>query len=162
MSLMSVVRPTLVVVALASVSLGVRFAVFPPPLGRLEPLAATPRRAAPDPVVSPVSPDSLARAVAARDIFRAGRRPAVVPFNAQTADAGAPPPPAIPLPPLRLSGILVGSDTAALVDGFPGSDASRVVHAGERIGEFTVRSIGTDNVTIAGRDTSWTLRLRTP
>jgi hypothetical protein len=162
MSVMAVVRPALVVVALASASLAVRFAVFPPPLGRLEAMSApdAPRGSAPR--VSPVSPDSLARAVAARDIFRAGRRPAAVPFNAQTDDVNAPPRQAIQLPPLRLAGLLTGSDSTALLDGIPGSDATRVVRAGDRIGEFTVRSVTADRVVIAGRDTSWTLRLRTP
>jgi hypothetical protein len=159
---MSVVRPVLIAVTLACTTVALRFAAWPMSPGRLDPVAGvTWRNTSPSPE-APVRADSLGRLVSARDMFRASRQPAPVPFNARTADANAPAPPVVALPPLRLAGVLAGADTAALVDGIPGSDVMRVVRTGDRIGDFTVRLIAADRMVMAGRDTSWTIRLRTP
>lgn len=162
MSLAPAVRPALMGVAVASATVAIRFAAFPLSLGQLDALAPPTAQTSPALVTSALRPDSLAQVVAAHDIFRTSRRPAALPFSAQTADVNAPPPPPRTIPPRRLSGILAGADTAALLDGIPGSEATRVVRAGDRIGEYTVRLIAADRVVMAGRDTSWTLRLRTP
>lgn len=104
--------------------------------------------------------DSLARAIAARDPFRASRSPATVRFNPDAAAQGAPPP-VVQRPILSLAGILMGAEPAALVDGLPGTEGTRVLRAGEHVGDFVVRQIAPDRVVIAGRDTTWTLRVRT-
>jgi len=103
--------------------------------------------------------DSLASLAAARDPFRVTRGPAPVPFDPdQSADA--PPPPRPPLPPLTLVGVALGAEPAALIDGLPGTETTRVVRLGETVAGYTVRRIEEDRVVIAGPDTTWTLRVR--
>lgn len=103
--------------------------------------------------------DSLAAAAVARHPFRAARRPGL-PFDPARLRA-APEPEELPPPvmPLRLTGILAGSEPAALIDGVTGTEGTRVVRPGERAGDYTVRTIAPDHVVLAGRDTVITLRL---
>jgi hypothetical protein len=62
---------------------------------------------------------------------------------------------------LSLAGIMMGAEPAALVDGLPGTEGTRVLRTGEHVGDFVVRQIAPDRVVIVGRDTTWTLRVRT-
>jgi hypothetical protein len=50
----------------------------------------------------------------------------------------------------------------AIVQGFPGTEGVRVVRVGEVVGGLTVRAITRNEVRIAGMDTTWILRVRTP
>jgi hypothetical protein len=134
-------------------------------------LALVPREGAPLPQVAAngsalvtdagrARPDSLTAIIAGRDVFRAARQPSAVRFDARGDQPAAPPPQAPPRPPFALVGILGGEDPAALLDGVPGTDHSRVVRTGDRLGDYTVRAIGANQVVIAGPDTTMTLRLR--
>jgi hypothetical protein len=111
---------------------------------------------------SHANPDSLARLISARNPFRASRAPALVAFDPRVSGMpGVPPtPPAPPRPQLVLAGILLGPPHAALIEGLPGIEGARVMRAGERFGEYLLRAIASDHVLVAGRDTTWTLRLR--
>jgi len=108
-----------------------------------------------------VSPDSLARAIAVHDPFRAARAPASVRFDPEAGAPGAPPPFVAPRPTFTLAGIMMGAEPTALVDGLPGTEGTRVLRVGERVGDYVMRAIERDRVVIAGRDTTWTLRVRT-
>jgi hypothetical protein len=111
----------------------------------------------------PAPPDSLARLVSGKNPFRASRSPAGVAFDPRAAAmlGSAPIPPAPARPPLSLAGLLLGDQPAALIEGLPGVEGARLMRLGERAGEYQVRSITNDRVVVAGRDTTWTLRLRT-
>lgn len=106
--------------------------------------------------------DSLARAITARNLFREGRVPATVGFNPD-APAGAPPAaaPRTPRPQLVLVGVVLGREPVALINGLPGAEGTRVLKAGERFGDYVVRTIAQGGVVVAGADTTWTLRVRT-
>ncbi len=123
-------------------------------------VADMPVPAAPDATVPPqLAADSLAAVAAARDPFRLARASAPVPFDpAVSGDIPAPPPP--PRPPLRLVGIALGGDPAALIEGLPGIEGTRVLRVGEGVAGYTVRRIEEKHVRIAGPDTTWTLTVR--
>jgi hypothetical protein len=129
--------------------------------GSGEPLAALMVADAPE-VPMPPRPavDSLATAASARDPFRASRAAAPVPFDPDRAADAPPPPPRPSLPPLTLVGVALGAEPAALVDGLPGTESTRVLRVGETVAGFTVRRIEDHRVLIAGPDTTWTLRVR--
>jgi hypothetical protein len=107
------------------------------------------------------SPDSLAAALVSGNPFRFDRRPASVAFD----PLGEPPPeagPSAPRPNLRLLGIVAGADPTAVVEGFPGSDHSRVVRAGDVVAGLRVVRITAASVIIAADDTTWTLSVPEP
>lgn len=111
--------------------------------------------------VAHAKPDSISRLIAARNPFRLARAPSAVPFDPRASLPGAPPlPPPVPRPQLSLAGLLLGPPHAALIEGLPGSEGARLLRAGERSGDYVLRSIAIDHVVVAGRDTTWTLRLR--
>lgn len=159
MRILTLARPVLIFATLAALALAARFAIATPRQSRESPPAIEP---SPDPTAPPrADPDSIARITTARDPFRATRTPATVRFESRTADQpSAPPPQGPPRPTFVLVGILTGAEPAALVDGVPGSESTRVLRAGDRFGAYLLRSIGTSVVVIAGPDTTWTLRLR--
>ncbi len=108
-------------------------------------------------------PDSLARRVAARDPFRLSRAAALVAFRfgADAAAAGPAALPTPPRPPLALAGVLLGGGTpAALIDGLPGIEGTRVMRPGERVGVYELRWVTAEAALIAAPDTAWTLRVR--
>ena len=105
--------------------------------------------------------DSLDAVATRGDPFRQSRRPAPVPFD-PVNPTDAPPPPAAPRPSLALVGILIGDEPAALIDGLPGVDGTRVLRVGETAAGYTVRRIEPDRVTVQGADTTWTLTVRSP
>jgi hypothetical protein len=126
-----------------------------PPAARAGPLSD----AAPSPNER-ARPDSLARAIAARDPFRLARAPAALPFDPEAPSTGYAPPPRPPRPALALAGIVLGLEPLALVDGLPGVEGSRVMRLGERVGGYVLRAVASDHVIIAGPDTTWMLRVR--
>ncbi len=105
--------------------------------------------------------DSLSEFVVARDLFRAGRRPAGVAYNPSVA-AAVSPLFSIPKPALALVGVVHGDDPTAIVEGFPGVEGGRVVRVGDRVGELHVVGIAPDRVRIVGMDTVWVLKVREP
>lgn len=111
--------------------------------------AATPRSFA--------SPDSLARWIAGRDPFRADRRQAATAFEPARAEGAPPPPPPRARPNIVVAGVLLGNTPAAILEGLPGVDGSRLVSVGDRVGEIVVRAITGNRVVVANADTSWTL-----
>lgn len=124
------------------------------------PLAAPPAAAA----WSRATLQDAAGIVAARDPFRLDRRPADVRFVATLPGVGpppsmAPPPPPPERPNLAFVGI-VGPPWEALVEGFPGREGAVLVQAGERVGNYRVRSIRPDLVVVQGPDTTWRLTLK--
>jgi hypothetical protein len=160
----AIARPAFVLVVVTALALALRVTVWPRSVTPQD-SAATAVGPAPDGPLAPRAvPDSLVRLVAALDVFRQARSSSTVPFDPRTTQGGGapPPPPGPPHPTLALAGIIFGRHPAALVDGIPGSEGTRVIHAGERVGELLVRSIAREQVVIAGRDTVWTLRVRTP
>jgi hypothetical protein len=154
------VNASLVLAASVGLAFGVRLAAWP--LVRVVVLA---RADAAAPAAAPSSvghPDSLAADLAAHDPFRLARRPAAVAYDpVRMAQPPTPPP---PRPALALVGIVWdgGRDPAALMEGWPGTDASRAVHRGEAIGGLRVTSITANRVIITGLDTSWALIVREP
>ncbi|HEY2805461.1 MAG TPA: hypothetical protein VGI92_06330 [Gemmatimonadales bacterium] len=105
-------------------------------------------------------PDSLAHIISNRDLFRASRTPAAVRFDPVNADRPNPSQPNPARPAFVLSGILFGEQPAALLDGVPGFESTRVLHVGEKFGAYQVRAITSDRVVISAPDTTWTLRLK--
>ena len=106
--------------------------------------------------------DSLIDAAITRTPFRAQRQPSGIAYDPEAPVGGsslAPPPP--PKPVLVVTGIVWGRKSEAVVEGLPGTTGGRLVRAGEQIGGVTVRGISRDQVTLAGFDTTWTLKLRT-
>lgn len=104
--------------------------------------------------------ESLGRVVAARDLFRATRRPALTTYDPIRAAQPLVEP--LPKPTLVLVGIVAGPDPTAVIDGFPGTEGSRVVRVGDVVAALRVRSIGPTSVRITGMDTVWTLTVREP
>lgn len=107
--------------------------------------------------IAPVAPTSAAWTE--RAPFRRDRRLSAVEYDARRALIAASAPPSAPKPQLVLRGLVGGSDPAAIVEGLPGTDGPRVVRAGERMGELTVRRIAAARVVISGMDTTWSLEL---
>lgn len=108
----------------------------------------------------PLSADSLAT-FPARDPFRLTRRPAPVAYDPLVGmPAPDQPPPA--RPPLQLTGISVGTEASAIVEGFPGTDGPQVVRPGQVVAGLRVRRITGTTVVIEGADTTWSLRIREP
>ncbi len=115
-----------------------------------------------EPVISParLNLDSLTRSAARRDPFRVARTAAAVPYGSPDVPLAAPaarPPRPVPV----LVGIVGGSEPTALLDGLPGTDGTRALRMGERMGDFMLRQVAADHVVIETPDSTWTLRLRT-
>lgn len=157
----TILRFTLGAITLTALALSAGSAgrAFSRPDGADQPVAVGP---APDGVPEARrSADSIASIIASGDPFRSTRSPATVRYDPRVADGVAAAPPAAPQrPPLVLVGILNGHHASALLDGVPGSEVTRVVRAGDRIGDFSVRHIAGDSVVVSGRDTTWTIRVR--
>ena len=93
--------------------------------------------------------------------FRLPSRQPVVRYGAPPAVVAAPVPQP-PKPVLALTGVLWGSEPAALLRGIPGTDGEIVVHRGETHGPIHVRAIHPQAIELEGMDTTWTLTVRTP
>lgn len=123
--------------------------------------AASPAGAGAAPDARGSAADSIAGLIVRRDPFRLTRAPAAVPFNPEAPAAmAAPLPPRPQRPALVLVGLVLGAERAALIDGLPGVEGTRVLRVGERVGEYVLRAIGAETAVIVGPDTVWTLRVR--
>jgi hypothetical protein len=107
--------------------------------------------------------DSIVGAAVARAAFRADRTPPVVSYTLQPA-SDALPAASKPdqRPALTLSGIVWGPRPAAVLDGLPRIEGSRVVGVGESVAGLTIRRIDRDGAVVAGYDTTWRLTIRVP
>jgi hypothetical protein len=111
--------------------------------------------------VQRLRPDSLAALIVSRDPFRISRQPATVPFDPDGAARGGAPPVQPPQrPAFVLAGVVLGEEPAALVDGLPGVEGTRVMRVGERVGDYVLRAVSAERAVLAGPDTVWTLRVR--
>ena len=93
--------------------------------------------------------------------FRLPSRQPVERYGAPPAVVAAPVPQP-PKPVLALTGVLWGSEPAALLRGIPGTDGEIVAHRGETHGAILVRAILPQAIELEGMDTTWTLTVRTP
>ncbi|HJS43586.1 MAG TPA: hypothetical protein VJ755_08950 [Gemmatimonadales bacterium] len=106
-----------------------------------------------------ISADSVA-AIAFRDPFRVGRRPALPAYDPlRLAQQLAPPP---PRPALVLVGVTDGAMASAVIEGLPGVEGARVVRVGDIIGGLAIKKMGGGRVVITGMDTTWVLEVREP
>ena len=126
------------------------------PVRRVDGIATSLHRDRPE-LVGLYRADSIVPAVVAHDLFRRGRHPAGIAYNALEL-AG----PTVARPSLTLSGIIAGIDPSAIVEGLPGTAGPRVVHRGEKIGQLKVSQITERGVVVRGLDTSWTLQVQQP
>lgn len=93
--------------------------------------------------------------------FRASGQPPLVRFGAVAVAPESDQPAAVKPAPV-LTGILWGSEPAAILEGLPGMEAAALVRSGDRIGPLRVRRITRDRVELVGMDTTWVLRVREP
>lgn len=99
-----------------------------------------------DPGTSPALADSL---VAARDLFRASRTPAPVPFDPQGTQ-----PDAVlqeQRPTFGLAGLVLGPSRAALLRGIPGLDGVQVIGEGDEVAGLRLISVSDSGVTVMWR-----------
>lgn len=108
-----------------------------------------------------VSRDSLSRVAVAAAAFRERRSLAQVAFDPAAPPGAAPPPPSGPPKPVpQLVGIAWSAEPAALLDGVPGMEGSRMMHRGDTAGGLKLRRITPGEVVVTGFDTTWTLPVR--
>ena len=143
------------VVALLRAAFG---SVLEPP-----PLSPTPTARAATELPRAYPADSLGRVLVGRDLFRLGRRAAVVAYDPTRGPGGVETVAnAQPKPSLLLIGLVGGHEPTAVIEGFPGADAARVVRVGDVVAGLRVQSIGRAQVRIVGMDTTWVLKVREP
>lgn len=106
-----------------------------------------------------IAAESIA-AIAGRDLFRAGRRPLLPPYDPLRLSEQLAPPP--PRPTLLLVGLIDGPNPSAVIEGFPGIDGARVVRVGDVVSGFSVKKVTRGQVVISGVDTTWVLGVREP
>jgi hypothetical protein len=158
MAMLSLARAGLMLVTCAGLVAAAANAIAPYRTSRLDATAAI--DAAPDrPPPPAANGDSLARVVASRDVFRLSRAPAAVRFDPRAPEGMVPQPPAPARPAPVVAGILSGSEPAVLLE-IPGIEGTKVLRAGERAGDYLVRSISPERVVVSSRDTTWTLKVR--
>lgn len=110
----------------------------------------------------PLTADSMA-ILQDRDPFRRERVPAAIAYDpVQKAEAEAPVQPPAPKPVLSLSGILLGGEPSAVIEGIPGVEGPRLVRPGDSLGGVRIKRIRKDGVEIRGYDTTWVLTVRSP
>lgn len=105
--------------------------------------------------------DSFSQATISRDLFRAGRRPASVPYDPARGDQAAVAD-VSPKPVLLLVGIVAGTEPTALIEGFPGIEGARVARVGDVVAGLRVQRIDATGVRVVGMDTVWVLKVREP
>lgn len=155
----SALRAALVVVGFLGLSAVVRLAAWP--LAQItlpSPNDSVARQS--DATRAPrISADSVS-AIASRDPFRIGRRPALPVYDPlRLAELQAAPP---PRPTLVLVGVMDAASPSAVIEGFPGVDGARVVRVGDLISGLAVKKMGSGRVVITGMDTTWVLQVREP
>jgi len=105
------------------------------------------------------SADSVS-AIASRDPFRIGRRPALPAYDPlRLAEQQAPPP---QRPTLVLVGVMDAASPSAVIEGFPGFEGARVVRVGDVISGLAIKKVGNGRVIVTGMDTTWVLQVREP
>lgn len=158
------VRLLCALIAATALALALRFALVPPvglatPRGGDEPATALAgaRRA----VGGGADGDSLARAITARNPFRLHRSAAAAPFDPERPE-GAPSPPAATRPAIALAGIVLGAEPAALLDGLPGVEGTRLLRLGESVAGYTLRAVTSQGAVLRAPapDTTLILRVR--
>ena len=107
-------------------------------------------------------PDSLMERLVIRTPFRAARRPSAIAYDPALPPGAEPPSrqPAEP-PSFVVTGVVLGSEPAAVLEGVPGVDGPRLARRRDSIAGFRVVRIGRDGVVLAGPDTTWRLPVRT-
>lgn len=120
-----------------------------------------PDRASAPVLVGRYPAESLSAVVVSRDLFRFGRRPAPVAYDA-ARDVQTVAVVAAPKPVLLLVGIVAGAEPTAVIEGFPGVEGARVVRQGDEVAGLKVTRIGAAQVRLAGMDTVWVLHVREP
>ena len=134
---------------------GVAAASFTPRLVGPEPAVGLDRRPAPFvETVRLARVDSTAAALVGLAPFRADRTPVAERAAPPTGPASS-----LPKPILKLTAIALGLVPAAIIEGFGGSEAGRVVVVGDTVLGLKIRSITARSVVVMGLDTTWTLRL---
>lgn len=152
-------RILLLAAALLGGLLVVRLAAWPVVLVELSPAAnaSVPvqgANAAPRLVAESLAP------IVSRDPFRVTRRPATAAYDPlRLAEQLTPPP---PKPLLTVVGLMGGAEPAAVVEGLPGVEGSRVVRVGDVVAGLRIERIGSEQVVIVGMDTTWVLKVREP
>ncbi len=101
-------------------------------------------------------------AAIAHDAFRRSRVPSTHPYDGLALELArqSPTAPTAPKPLVILSGILWGKRPAALIEGIPGQEGSRLMHPGDTAGGIRLRLMTRDKVLLSGFDTTWTLTIR--
>ena len=158
MNLQSVAQASLALITVSAIATSVALVAAPRSGGR-EVAEALPGPAPDAPAAPRLRADSLARLIAQRNVFRANRSAASARFDPHGPEGSAAPPPA-PRPAPVVAGILSSAEPAVLIEGIPGVEGTRVLRVGERVGDYVIRLITADRVVIAGRDTTWTLPIR--
>lgn len=114
----------------------------------------------PQPAANQTMAAESVAAIARRDPFRVGRRPALPPYDPLRLAEQLAPPPARPA--LALVGILDGVTPSAVIEGLPGVSGARVVRVGDVVGGLAIKKVGGGRVVISGMDTTWVLGVREP
>ena len=159
MTVVRLLRTCLMAGTVLGAAAAVRWSVTPPAVAASRPDPGVPALKA-VPQATLVTADSLARQIAVRDPFRADRRPSAVAFEPARAEGAPPLPPPRSRPSIVVTGVLLGGTPAAILEGLPGVEGSRLLSVGDRVGEIVVRTITGDRVVVANADTSWTLPLK--
>ena len=149
--------------AIASLMVTLRYLVWPPLKEPVLPAVRVSTRVLADSVV--VRPgDSNSAIITNHDPFRVRRAPSSTPYDPTRAPGAPALPPTPPKPALVISGIILGPQAAALIDGLPGIAGTRLVTVGERVAGYRLREVRRDLVVVSGPDTTWNLRVqrRTP
>ncbi|MEO8032743.1 MAG: hypothetical protein ABI765_17970 [Gemmatimonadota bacterium] len=118
--------------------------------------------ASPNDTVSIEVREKRSVAAVAHDAFRRNRAPSTHPYDGLAVELArqVPAAPVAPKPLLVLSGIVWGRRPAALIEGVPGQDGSRLMHPGDTAGGIRLRLMTRDKVLLSGFDTTWTLTIR--
>lgn len=151
-------RTSLVLAGALGLIVVVRLTAWPLVDVRL-PAASEPIATAQDAADQQMASESI-DAIAADDLFRMGRRPALPAYDPlRLAEQLAPPP---PRPALVLVGVVDGLEPSAVIEGFPGVEGSRVVRVGDVIAGLEIKRVNKSRVVITGMDTTWVLEVREP
>lgn len=151
------IRFALVVLGVAAVVTGVH-AVRRPPERTWSETGAGP--AVPGPLHS-AAPANLLQLARRTTPFRIGSRPPSVRYGTPPVTA-QPAAPAVPRPLLVLTGLVLGQEPAAILEGIPGQEGAVVVRPGDVRGPLRIVSVDSHRVVIRGLDTAWSLQVRQP
>lgn len=101
--------------------------------------------------------------IPAHNLFRADRRPSTLAYSDKPAiPSMTEAPRSAPKPSLALTGLVGGARLAAVLEGLPGIEGSRVMGVGDSAGGVRVIRITGSTVVLRGYDTLWSLGVRRP